>query len=140
MGLAVVFPQSSLPRVATFPSASDAVRIGGVSRHNPLGNGGTVMGWFSFFGRKSETSEDKPAKTTQATTERPVPTPAKPGSKTIVSPLGNRTSRTASGTDITMTTAGRKIFKKTESTGKGKVTKTYAYDQEELKRSRRKKK
>ena len=96
------------------------------------------MGWFGFFGGKSEMVADKPANASPPAIQKATPAPPKPGSKTTVSPLGNRTSHTASGTEITRTTTGRKIFKTTEETEKGSVTKTYTYEREDLNRPKKK--
>lgn len=61
-------------------------------------------------------------------------------SKTIVTPTGNRKSKTASGTEIIKTPNGRKLFKTKAKTPTGKKKTTYSYDASDMKTSARKKK
>ncbi len=60
----------------------------------------------------------------------------KRGSKTVVSPTGNRTSKTASGTDIMVTPEGRKRFIETAKTPKGRKKTVTSYDEGALKKAK----
>ena len=59
----------------------------------------------------------------------------KRGSKTVVSPTGNRTSKTASGTDIMTTREGRTHFITKKKTAKGQKKTVHSYDKDALKKT-----
>jgi len=81
----------------------------------------------------------KAAKAPHATGKARTSSGAKRGSKTVVSPTGNRISETATGTAIMTTLGGRKRFITKAKTPKGQKKTVHAYDQDALKKSSRKK-